>query len=131
MGFWIFLTICNLMIPALMIVIGKVFIKNPPKTINGIYGYRTSRSRKNQDTWNFAHLFCGKLWWKIGWVMLPLAVISMLPVIKKNDNIVGGVSAAVIMVECIAMFMTIFLVERALAKKFDKDGNINEGNNSI
>ncbi|MBD5502056.1 MAG: SdpI family protein [Lachnospiraceae bacterium] len=131
MGFWIFLTICNLMIPALMIVIGKVFIKNPPKTINGIYGYRTSRSRKNQDTWNFAHLYCGKLWWKIGWVMLPLAVISMLPVIKKNDNIVGGVSAAVIMVECIAMFMTIFLVERALAKKFDKDGNINEGNNSI
>ena len=131
MGFWIFLTICNLMIPALMIVIGKVFIKNPPKTINGIYGYRTSRSRKNQDTWDFAHLYCGKLWWKIGWVMLPLAVIGMLPVIKKNDNIVGGVSAAVIMVECIAMFMTIFLVERALAKKFDKDGNVNERNNSI
>ena len=131
MGFWIFLTICNLMIPALMIVIGKVFIKNPPKTINGIYGYRTSRSRKNQDTWNFAHLYCGKLWWKIGWVMLPLAIIGMLPVIKKNDNIVGGMSAAVVMVECIAMFMTIFLVERALAKKFDKDGNINEGNNSI
>ena len=131
MGFWIFLTICNLMIPALMIVIGKVFIKNPPKTIDGIYGYRTSRSRKNQDTWNFAHLYCGKLWWKIGWVMLPLAVIGMLPVIKKNDNIVGGVSAAVVMVECIAMFMTIFLVERALAKKFDKDGNINERNNSI
>ena len=124
MGFWIFLTICNLLIQVLMIVLGKVFIKNPPKTINGIYGYRTPRSRKNQDTWNFAHLYCGKLWWKIGWVMLPLAVIAMFPAIEKNDNIVGGLGAAVVTAECIALLMTIFAVERALAKKFDKDGNV-------
>ena len=124
MGFWIFLTICNLVIPVLMIILGKVFIKNPPKTINRIYGYRTPRSKKNQDTWNFAHLYCGKLWWKIGWVMLPLSVIGMLPAIEKNDTIVGEVGTVVIIAECIALCMTIFFVERALAKKFDKDGNI-------
>ena len=118
MGFWVFMTICNLVIPLLMIVIGQVFIKNPPKTINGIYGYRTSRSKKNQDTWNFAHLYCGKLWWKVGWVMLPLSVIGMFPVIGKNDNIVGGVGAVVVTVECIVLVITIFFVERALAKKF-------------
>ena len=123
MGFWLFLTICNLMIPVLMIVIGKVFIKNPPKTINGIYGYRTSRSRKNQDTWNFAHLYCGKLWQKVGWVMLPLSILGMLPAIEKSDNIVGELGAVVVVVECIALIMTVFIVERALAKKFDKDGN--------
>ena len=98
MGFWVFMTICNLMIPVMMIVIGKVFIKKPPKTINGIYGYRTSRSKKNQDTWNFAHFYCGKLWWKIGWVMLPLAVIGMIPAIGKNDDIAGGVGAVVVTV---------------------------------
>ena len=107
------------MIPVLMIVIGKVFLKNPPKKINGIYGYRTPRSKKNQDTWNFAHLYCGKLWWKIGWVMLPLAVIAMFPAIEKNDNIVGGLGAAVVAAECIALLMTVFAVERALAKKFE------------
>jgi len=120
MGFWFFMTICNLMIPVLMIVVGKVFIKKPPKTINGIIGYRTSRSRKNQDTWNFAHLYCGKLWWRTGWVMLPLAVISMLPAIGKDEDFVGGFGAVVVTVECIIMFMTIFFVERALAKKFGK-----------
>lgn len=124
MGFWVFVTICNLMIPILMIVLGKVFVKNPPKTINAIVGYRTSRSMKNQDTWNFAHFYCGKLWWKIGWFMLPLAVIGMIPAIGKNDDIVGGVGAVVVTVECIVLVMTIFVVERALAKKFDgsKDG---------
>lgn len=123
MGFWIFLIMCNLLIPVLMIVLGKVFIKNPPKTINGIYGYRTPRSKKNQDTWNFAHLYCGKLWWKIGWIMLPLSVIGMLPAIGKNDTIVGEVGTVVIIAECIALVVPIFFVERALGKKFDKDGN--------
>ncbi|MDE7266178.1 MAG: SdpI family protein [Lachnospiraceae bacterium] len=123
MGFWIFLTLCNLLIPVLMIILGKVFIKNPPKKINGIYGYRTPRSKKNQDTWNFAHLYCGKLWWKIGWVMLPLSVIGMLPAIEKNNTIVGAVGTVVIIAECIALVVPIFFVERALGKKFDKDGN--------
>ena len=124
MGFWFFMTICNLILPILMIVIGKVFVKNPPKNINYIVGYRTSRSMKNQDTWNFAHLYCGKLWWKIGWAMLPLSVIGMLPVIGKNDDIVGGVGAVVVTAECIALFVTIFFVERALVKEFNKEGNL-------
>ena len=124
MGFWVFMTICNLMIPVLMIVLGKVFVKNPPKTINAIVGYRTSRSMKNQDTWNFAHLYCGKLWWKIGWSMLPLSMISMLPAMGKNDDFIGVLGAVVISVECIIMFISVFFTERALAKKFDgsKDG---------
>ncbi|MDE7428858.1 MAG: SdpI family protein [Lachnospiraceae bacterium] len=122
MGFWLFMTICNLILPVLMIVLGKVFVKNPPRTINAIVGYRTSRSMKNQDTWNFAHLHCGKLWWKIGWSMLPLSIISMLPAIGKDDDFIGVLGAVVISVECIIMFISIFFTERALAKKFDRRG---------
>ena len=118
MGFWVFMTICNLLLPVLMIALGKVFVKNPPKTINAIVGYRTSRSMKDQDTWNFAHLHCGKLWWKIGWSMLPLSVISMLPALGKNDDFVGVLSSVIITVECIIMFISIFITERALAKEF-------------
>lgn len=117
MGFWFFMTICNLLLPALMIVIGKVFVKHPPRKINWAYGYRTRRSMKNQDAWDYAHLYCGKLWWKIGWVMLPLSMISMLPVIGKNEGTVGGVGAVVETVECIMMLVSIFLVERALRQR--------------
>lgn len=118
MGFWFFMTCSNFTVPVLMIVVGKVLIKNPPKTINGIYGYRTKRSRVNQNTWDFAQLYCGKLWWKIGWIMLPFSIIGMLPVIGKNDDIVGGAGAVIITIQCIIMFVSIFFVERALAKKF-------------
>lgn len=118
MGFWFFMTCSNFTVPVLMIVVGKVLIKNPPKTINGIYGYRTKRSRVNQNTWDFAQLYCGKLWWKIGWIMLPLSIIGMLPVIGKNDDFVGIAGAVIITIQCIIMFVSIFFVERALAKKF-------------
>ena len=48
--------------------------------------------------------------------MLPLAIIGMLPVIGKNDDIVGGVSAVVVTAECIALFVTIFC-RKSLSKE--------------
>ncbi|MFR4351708.1 MAG: SdpI family protein [Roseburia sp.] len=43
-----------------MIGFGRYFLENAPKEINSTLGYRTFRSRKNQDTWIFAHNYCGK-----------------------------------------------------------------------
>ena len=49
--------------------------------------------------------------------MLSLSVITMLPAIGKNNNIVGGVGAAVATVECVILLVSVFLVERALGIK--------------
>ena len=81
MWFWFFMTVSNLILPVLMIVLGKVFMKKPPKQINGFYGYRTRRSMKNQAAWDFSHLYCGKLWRKMGWFMLPVSTTVMFLVI--------------------------------------------------
>ena len=50
MGFWIFMLIMNLLIPATMIGFGRYFMKKAPKEINAVFGYRTSMSMKNKDT---------------------------------------------------------------------------------
>lgn len=60
MGFWIFMLIMDLLIPFTMIGFGKMFLKKAPDQINYVFGYRTSMSMKNQDTWVFAHHYCGK-----------------------------------------------------------------------
>ena len=119
MWFWFFMTVSNLILPVLMIVLGKVFVKKPPKQINGFYGYRTRRSMKNQAAWDFSHLYCGKLWRKMGWFMLPVSTMVMSLVIGKSDDIVGVVGGAVITAECMVLLSSIILVERALAKQFD------------
>ena len=119
MWFWFFMTVSNLILPVLMIVLGKVFMKKPPKQINGFYGYRTRRSMKNQAAWDFSNFFCVKLWRKMGWFMLPVSTTVMFLVIGKSDDIVGVVGGAVITAECMVLLSSIILVERALAKQFD------------
>ena len=121
MWFWFFMTVSNLILPVLMIVLGKVFMKKPPKQINGFYGYRTRRSMKNQAAWDFSHLYCGKLWRKMGWFMLPVSMIVMIPAFGKSDDIVGAVGGVVVTAECMVMLVSILLTEKALAKQFDEE----------
>ena len=37
----------------ILMVVGIVFWMYPPKKINEFYGYRTTRSRKSQEAWDF------------------------------------------------------------------------------
>ena len=55
MWFWWFMLICDMIIPIVMVIVGRIMWKHCPKHINGISGYRTTRSMKNMDTWKFAH----------------------------------------------------------------------------
>lgn len=122
MMFWIFMLICDLLIPVFMIIIGKFFSKNPPKTINGVYGYRTTMSMKNKDTWDFAQRYCGRLWCRIGVVLLPLSVLAMLPPLGKDTDFVGIWGGIIALIQVIVLIIAIFPVEQALKKNFDENG---------
>ena len=123
MGFWIFILIMCLLFPTIMILFGKMFLKTAPKEINYIFGYRTNMSMKNRDTWEFAHKFCGKIWYYVGLAMIPISVIPLLFVIGKGEDIIGTVGCIICMI-CVAVIIaSIFPTEIALRKNFDKDGN--------
>lgn len=122
MWFWIFMFICNLIVPLLLIIVGRMMWKHCPKKINSIVGYRTSRSMKNMDTWKFAHTYCGQLWWKIGWIMLVLSIIVQLPFVKATENQVGVVGAIICTVQCLVLIASIFPTEKALKRTFKEDG---------
>ena len=123
MGFWIFMLALNLLFPDIMIVSGGYFMKKAPKEINYIFGYRTNMSMKNKDTWEFAHKYMGKLWFRLGWLLIPISVIPMLFVIGKGENIVGTAGTAVMFIDLIILIAPIFPTEKALKNTFDKDGN--------
>ena len=50
----------------------------------------TLGSTFKQDAWEFAHKYCGKVWYVCGMVMLPITVIFMILVIGKNEDCVGS-----------------------------------------
>ena len=112
----------GLLFPVVMILFGMMFMKSAPKKINYIFGYRTELSMKNRDTWEFAHKYIGRLWFRLGLLLIPITVIPMLFVIGKTENIVGTVGLIVGFINTIVLIVPIFFTEKALNKAFDKDG---------
>ena len=96
MGFWIFMTCMCLLVPGILIAFGSITKDHPPKKINPLYGYRTTMSTKNQDTWEFANRLWGKLSFRWGIIMLIISAIAMLAVIWQSENIVSIVGSVVV-----------------------------------
>ena len=66
----------DLLIPCMMFFIGLWMHRFPPKTINGIMGYRTRRSMANQRNWDYANTTTGKIWMIEAFILLPLIFFS-------------------------------------------------------
>lgn len=122
MGFWIYMLVMDLLIPLTMIIWGNYFMKKAPAQINSVFGYRTPMSMKNQDTWEFAHKYCGKIWYICGWILLPMTTIGMLLVIGKGEDCVGTAGGMLCAVQLIPLAGAILPTELALRKNFDKSG---------
>ena len=123
MGNWFMMLGFNLLIPAIMLGAGKLFSKDSPKDINWIFGYRTTMSMKNEDTWAFAHKVAGAFWWKWGWITLAITVVAMLLILNKSDEVVSVVGCIVMFAQMIPVIVVIPHTEKALRNTFDKDGN--------
>lgn len=122
MWFWWLILICDMTIPVVMLLAGRMMRKHCPGEINGVIGYRTKRSMKNADTWSFAHEYCGGLWQRLGLIMIVPTVLIHLPFRHCGENAIGIVGIIVAAVQCIAMLASVFLTEHALKKTFDADG---------
>ena len=122
MVFFICMFICNLLIPATMIITGYFMYKKPPKEINGVIGYRTTMSRKNMDTWKFAHDYCGRLWLKLGIILLVPSIIVQIPFVNSDENTVGILTLIIEGVQLVFLLGSILPVEKALKRTFDENG---------
>ncbi|MCR6515388.1 SdpI family protein [Clostridium sp. LY3-2] len=113
----IFIFINYLLIPGVMILFGGLFLKKPPKEINGLYGYRTTMSMKNKDTWDFANKAIGKLWFKLGIALFIITVI-----LGFNKELLGKYGLVLLYLQIAALILSIFPVEKKLKENFNKNG---------
>lgn len=122
MWFWWFMLACDLLTPAVMIIGGGLMRKITPKKINGIYGYRTDRSMKNLDTWQFANRYCGRLWWIIGWIIIIPTALVMVPFYSSGEDVIGFVSGIILALQMVALVAALFPTEAAIKRTFDDNG---------
>ena len=122
MAFGYIMLLVILLLPLMMAGFGLLLMKNPPKKINSVYGYRTRRSVRSQETWDFAHYYFGKLWLVCGLVSIPVFLIPICLVLGKSEQVISMTGLIVLGLQTLLMLVTIILTERALKKNFDEFG---------
>ena len=101
----------------LIFAIGYYFSKYPPKEINSLYGYRTNRSMRNKECWDFANNHSSALMLKYALLTTAVQAIGILLVNEKQALLAG----AIVLVS--TLIISVFQTEQALKKHFDKEGN--------
>ena len=105
-------------IPAIAIlIVGLLWKRFPPKNINYLYGYRTRRSMKNQQTWDYANKIGPNMIIKTGIFLFFIAVFSFWYFETETAVIISVIAMVV------GLTGGVILCEMKLAKHFDKDGN--------
>ena len=122
MAFGYLMLFSVLITPVIMLGFGLVFLKDPPKSINAAYGYRTKRSMRSQDTWDFAHHYFGKLWLVCGLVSIPFSLVPILLVVGESKRVISITGLIVLGIQVIVLLATFIPTERALKKHFDEFG---------
>lgn len=107
----------SLIIAVLFIVFGFLLMKYPPKNINGMYGYRTSMSMKNQDTWEISQKHSGFSMLVIGVINGIFGSWSIIQPMGINNEV------AQLLFLLISAIALIIIEEMHLMKLFNKDGS--------
>ena len=122
-GMWMLMLVCNLIVPAVVIWYGRRFERNPPKEPNAWFGYRTARSMKSRDAWNFAQRKMGQVWGRWGLVMLPVVLACQgLTLLCPDVESMCLWSLPITAAEVVILLLSMIPVERALKENFDGNG---------
>lgn len=100
-----------------MTILGWAYFKFPPKEINRLYGYRTSRSMANQQVWRYANSLGSKMMLYLGVTILFVGVVLYF---FYSANTVVMVT---IFVMLIGLGIGMYWCETQLNRRFDKNGN--------
>ncbi|QAA81145.1 SdpI family protein [Aequorivita sp. H23M31] len=106
-------TIILVFLAIVTLLTGYWFYYDPPKNINFFFGYRTKKAMKDQQRWDFAHNFSGKLFL---WFGLGLILLALLAYIINLNGDVANVVVAILF--GIGTLIIIYWTEKALGKKF-------------
>lgn len=120
MGFKVFMAFAVFLIPGIMVFFGRLMMDHPPKTINAVYGYRTTMSMKNQDTWDYAQASCAKRWRKWGRVLALITLVVLIFALRRPAfaDVLGFYTAF----ETAFLLASVAATEMDLRRTFDEKG---------
>jgi|SRR5690606_12805878 len=110
----VILQYCNqmlLLVGIVFILAGAIIYVFPPKKINGLYGYRTASSMKNQRKWDFAQTYSAKIMMITGLIFTLISPTKGLFKTSESIDLAIGMFCTIV-----GSILMIVVVEKALRK---------------
>ncbi|WP_417214215.1 SdpI family protein [Bizionia sp.] len=98
----------------IFLIVGFIMMKFPPKKINGLYGYRTVSSMKNQERWDFAQIYSAIEMMKLGVVLALTGLLGFI--VQPNEKIATLIGISFMVILVVVLFIR---VESAIKNKFN------------
>ncbi|PTQ99970.1 SdpI/YhfL family protein [Mucilaginibacter yixingensis] len=110
------------LVGVILIIAGLILKKYPPKKINGLYGYRTYRSKSSQRNWDEGNRYSAILMVRIAWILLIGGLIGTVALHFVHNRALKEGLTFLLMTGGTMTGMIIMIVktERHLAK-FEED----------
>ncbi|MGE5580305.1 MAG: SdpI family protein [Bacillota bacterium] len=106
----VFLFANSVLLPFAVSLIGVRLRRNPPKRVNWFYGYRTPRSMRSPEAWEYANRRCGEIWSRMGLVVGAVSTV----VAGLHWNKLDTVSPWLVGFQLVSLFLTLPIVEHDL-----------------
>ena len=119
MATWVFVFIACLICPLMMLIYGIRFSRFQPKK-EGFCGVRTKAALKNDETWDYAHQYCGQMWENMGIIMACVVVAAMMILFRFNELIIAVSGVFIVFIQFILFVLSFAFVSKAIVKKFGK-----------
>ena len=102
-----------ILISPVFIIAGIILYKFPPKKINHLYGYRTKRSMKNQEVWDFSQKYSAKVMTVLGFLYFIILLILSNFTFPESTVLIIGLGLMIVL--SLGIFI---IVEKKLKQKF-------------
>lgn len=107
-----------MILTTIILIVALIWKFYPPKEINSLYGYRTSMSMKNKETWKFANMYASM------WLVRTSALLFMIAIFLYSWPVdVAMIEVYMLAPVLFALVLVIVRTENYLGKMFDKNGN--------
>ncbi len=96
-----------------VVVASVIMRKYPPRQINYLYGYRTTRSMLSQERWDFAQKFAAKAFLKWGIILTSISLVGLAVDVSNGLGLAIGLGVGIALIA-----IPWLLTEKALKNRF-------------
>jgi uncharacterized membrane protein len=102
----------------IFLILGLLMLKFPPKSINAIYGYRTTNSMSNIEKWHYSQKYSAILMCKLAIFQIFSSFFGIF--FKYSTSLHDAVGFTSVILNCVIL---IIMTERKLNSEFPKIRN--------